>query len=81
MEAEYLVRATGCYRCSLKCDRYSRVNEGEFAGVEVGGPEYSTAVALGPGLGIDNMAAILKGNDSGQPLRAGHYRPGRRHRL
>lgn len=63
LAAEYLVRTTGCYRCSLKCDRYSRVEEGEFAGVEVGGPEYSTAVALGPGLGIDNLAAILKGND------------------
>jgi aldehyde:ferredoxin oxidoreductase len=63
LAAEYLVRPTGCYRCSLKCDRYSRVAEGEFAGVEVAGPEYSTAVALGPGLGIDNMAAILKGND------------------
>jgi aldehyde:ferredoxin oxidoreductase len=63
LAAEYLVRPTGCYRCSLKCDRYSRVTEGEFAGVEVDGPEYSTAVALGTGLGIDNMAAILKGND------------------
>jgi aldehyde:ferredoxin oxidoreductase len=63
LAAEYLVRPTGCYRCSLKCDRYSRITEGEFAGVEVGGPEYSTAVALGPGLGIDNMAAILKGNE------------------
>jgi aldehyde:ferredoxin oxidoreductase len=63
LAAEYLVRPTGCYRCSLKCDRYSRITEGEFAGVEVDGPEYSTAVALGPGLGIDNMAAILKGNE------------------
>jgi aldehyde:ferredoxin oxidoreductase len=63
LAAEYLVRPTGCYRCSLKCDRHSRVQEGEFAGVEVDGPEYSTAVALGSGLGIDNMAAILKGND------------------
>ncbi|MFZ5918517.1 MAG: aldehyde ferredoxin oxidoreductase family protein [Chloroflexota bacterium] len=63
LAAEYLVRPTGCYRCSLKCDRYSRITEGEFAGVEVDGPEYSTAVALGSGLGIDNMAAILKGND------------------
>jgi aldehyde:ferredoxin oxidoreductase len=63
LAAEHLVRTTGCYRCSLKCDRYSRVDEGEFSGVEVGGPEYSTAVALGPGLGIDNLAAILKGNE------------------
>ncbi len=63
LAAEYLVRPTGCYGCSLKCDRRSRVNEGEFAGVEVDGPEYSTAVALGPSLGIDNLPAILKGND------------------
>ncbi|MFN2224804.1 MAG: aldehyde ferredoxin oxidoreductase family protein [Anaerolineae bacterium] len=63
LAAEYLVRPTGCYGCSLKCDRYSVVKEGEFAGVRVDGPEYSTAVALGSGLGIDNMAAILKGND------------------
>jgi aldehyde:ferredoxin oxidoreductase len=63
LAAEYLVRPTGCYGCSLKCDRYSVVEEGEFAGVKVDGPEYSTAVALGSGLGIDNMAAILKGND------------------
>jgi aldehyde:ferredoxin oxidoreductase len=63
LAAEYLVRPTGCYHCSLKCDRYSVVEEGEFAGVHVDGPEYSTAVALGPGLGIDNLAAVLKGND------------------
>jgi aldehyde:ferredoxin oxidoreductase len=63
LSAEYLVRPTGCYRCSLKCDRFSLVKDGEFAGVKVDGPEYSTAVFLGPGLGIDNMAAILKGND------------------
>ena len=60
---QYLTRTTGCYRCSLKCDRYCRVNEGEFAGTEVGGPEYSTAVALGPAVGNDNLAAILKAND------------------
>jgi aldehyde:ferredoxin oxidoreductase len=63
LAAEYLVRPTGCYGCSLKCDRRSRVDKGEFAGVKVDGPEYSTAVALGAGLGIDNLAAILKGND------------------
>lgn len=63
LEAKYLVRNIGCYRCSLKCDRLARVDDGEFAGVEVGGPEYSTAVALGSGVGVDNLAAILKGND------------------
>ena len=60
---QYLTHTTGCYRCSLKCDRYCRVDEGEFAGTEVGGPEYSSAVALGPAVGNDNLAAILKAND------------------
>jgi len=63
LAAQYLVRTTGCYQCSLKPDRYCRVDEGEFAGTEVGGPEYSTAVAFGSGVGNDNVAAILKGND------------------
>jgi aldehyde:ferredoxin oxidoreductase len=59
----YLVKTTGCYRCPLNEDRYSRVTEGEYAGVEVGGPEYSTAAAFGSGVGNDNLAAILKAND------------------
>jgi aldehyde:ferredoxin oxidoreductase len=63
LAAQYLVRTTGCYQCSLKADRYCRVDKGEFAGIEVGGPEYSTAVAFGSGVGNDNVAAILKGND------------------
>jgi aldehyde:ferredoxin oxidoreductase len=63
LAAQYLVRTTGCYQCSLKPDRYCRVDEGEFAGTEVGGPEYSTAVAFGSAVGNDNVAAILKAND------------------
>ncbi len=59
----YLVRTAGCYRCSVKCDRVSEVNEGEFAGTKVGGPEYCTAAAFGSGVGNDYLAAILKGND------------------
>jgi len=63
LAAQYLVRTTGCYQCSLKADRYCRVDKGEFADMEVGGPEYSTAVAFGSGVGNDNLAAILKAND------------------
>ena len=59
----YLVKTTGCYQCALKPDRYCRVTGGEFGSFEVGGPEYSTSVALGSGLGNDNMASILRGND------------------
>ncbi len=63
LNALYLVKATGCYRCPVKCDRYSRVDEGEFAGTEVGGPEYSTLVAFGSACGNDNLASILKANE------------------
>ena len=60
---KYLIKTTGCFGCPLNEDRYSRIEEGEYAGTEVGGPEYSTAAALGSGLGNSNLAAILKGND------------------
>jgi len=63
LNARYLVRPTGCYRCPCLCDRYSRVEEGEFAGTEVGGPEYSTVVAFGSAVGNNNLAAILKANE------------------
>lgn len=63
LNAQYMVRATGCYRCACKCDRYSEVTEGEFAGTEVGGPEYSTMAAFGSGCGNDNLASILKANE------------------
>jgi len=60
---QYLVKTTGCYTCPTKCDRLCYVPDGEFAGTEVGGPEYCTAAAFGSGIGNDNLAAILKGND------------------
>jgi aldehyde:ferredoxin oxidoreductase len=60
---QYLVKTTGCYSCPTKCDRLCYVPDGEFAGTEVGGPEYCTAAAFGSGIGNDNLAAILKGND------------------
>lgn len=63
LNRQYLVRPTGCYRCPCKCDRYSRVTEGEFAGTEVGGPEYNTIVAFGTACGNDNLAAVLKANE------------------
>jgi len=60
---QYLVKTTGCYSCPTKCDRWCEIPDGEFAGTTVGGPEYCTAAAFGSGIGNDNLAAILKGND------------------
>lgn len=63
VDSGYVVKTTGCYRCGLTEDKYCVINEGEFAGTVVGGPEYCTAVAFGSGVGVDNVAAILKGNE------------------
>jgi aldehyde:ferredoxin oxidoreductase len=62
-DSGYVVRTTGCYRCTLTEDKVCRIEEGEYAGTEVGGPEYSTAVAFGSGVGNENLEAIIKGND------------------
>jgi len=52
-----------CYACAVSC---KRVVEGEKAGFKVtkeyGGPEYESLVAFGPGLGVDNIAAIAQCN-------------------
>ncbi len=53
-----------CYGCSVSC---KRVVEGEKGGFRVtsqyGGPEYESLVAFGPGLGVDNIAAIAQCNE------------------
>jgi aldehyde:ferredoxin oxidoreductase len=59
----YLLKTTGCYRCALAPDKYCLISEGEYAGTEVGGPEYCTAVAFGGGIGSDNLGAVIKGNE------------------
>lgn len=63
MDSGYVVKTTGCYRCALTEDKYCVINEGEFAGTVVGGPEYCTAVAFGSSVGVDQVTAILKGNE------------------
>lgn len=63
LEKTYLVRRTGCYQCTLRADKYCLVEDGEYAGAEVGGPEYSTTAAFGSGVGNDNLAAIIKANE------------------
>jgi aldehyde:ferredoxin oxidoreductase len=63
LNESYFVKATACYRCPCRCDRYSEVTEGEYAGTKVGGPEYATVAAFGSGCGNSNLASILKANE------------------
>jgi len=59
----YLVTATACFTCPLRCDRYCEVNNGPFKGTCVGGPEYFALVSFGSKCGNDNLASILKANE------------------
>jgi len=63
LKSGYLLKTTGCYRCDLAADKYCLITDGEFAGTEVGGPEYNTGIAFGSAIGNDNLGAIIKGNE------------------
>jgi len=59
----YAEDPTACFSCPCRCDRYATVDEGEFAGTEVGGPEYFTVCSFGSKCGNDDLASILKANE------------------
>lgn len=58
----YLRRRVGCGSCLYSCHRFSKVESGEYAGTESGGPEYETFSALGSGCGVVDTEAIIKAN-------------------
>jgi aldehyde:ferredoxin oxidoreductase len=65
LKEHFLVRHSGCYACPLACARITEV-KGEMWGEQYAGqgegPEYETIGSLGSACGVDNMAAIAKGN-------------------
>lgn len=62
-KSEYAEDPTACFSCPCRCDRYAKIGEGEYAGTEVGGPEYFTVCSFGSKCGNDNLASILKANE------------------
>ena len=62
MAETILVKSRGCFACNIKCTRYTKVDEGEYAGVESEGPEYETVNAFGSRCGVDNLEAIAMAN-------------------
>lgn len=58
-----LVRATACFACPLRCDRYSEVTKGPFKDTYVGGPEYFALVSFGSKCGNSNLPSIIKANE------------------
>lgn len=60
MRDEFVIGHTACYRCGIACGKTTRFREGQYAGLQVDGPEYETTALLGSDCGIDNLAAIAK---------------------
>lgn len=53
----------GCFACPVRCKKVVKVEEPYHVDPAYGGPEYETLAALGSNCGIDNLAAIAKGNE------------------
>jgi aldehyde:ferredoxin oxidoreductase len=52
-----------CYACSVRCKKVVKVDEPYAVDPAYGGPEYETLASLGSNCGIDDLAAISKGNE------------------
>jgi aldehyde:ferredoxin oxidoreductase len=62
MKETILVPHTACYRCSLGCSRWVRIENGPYK-MEGPGPEYETLGAMGTMCLIDNLNAVSFAND------------------
>ncbi|HHU33132.1 MAG: aldehyde ferredoxin oxidoreductase family protein [Zhaonellaceae bacterium] len=60
--AEYTVKTTGCYACSIRCSRITAVPDGPYKTPETEGPEYETSNALGPNVWNDNIEVLIHAN-------------------
>lgn len=58
-----LVGRGGCYACLIRCKPKAAVGEPYNVDPLYGGPEYETLAALGSNCGVDNLQAIVKGNE------------------
>jgi aldehyde:ferredoxin oxidoreductase len=63
MRDTILIDRGTCYACPVKCKRVVKVDEPYKVDPGYGGPEYETIGSLGSNCGIDDLAAISKGNE------------------
>jgi len=63
MERTILTGRYACHDCPIACGRVVKVDEGPFAPVNGGGPEYETVAALGSLCLVDNIEAIARANE------------------
>ena len=52
-----------CYACPVRCKKVVKVDKPYTVDPDYGGPEYETLASLGSNCGIDDLAAIAKGNE------------------
>ena len=53
----------GCFACPIRCKKKAKFSEPYPVDPAYGGPEYETLASLGSNLGIDDLKAIVKGNE------------------
>ena len=53
----------GCFACPVRCKKKVKFDEPYSVDSAYGGPEYETLASLGSNLGIDDLKAIVKGNE------------------
>jgi aldehyde:ferredoxin oxidoreductase len=59
----YLEKMEGCYGCPIRCKKAVKLDGDVKVDPVYGGPEYETLAALGSNCDIDNLEAIMKGNE------------------
>lgn len=64
MAEKYLTRPHSCYGCHVGCKRVVKVSEDPYKVEEGAGPEYEGLASFGTLLMIDDLAAIIKLNES-----------------
>ena len=63
MEKDYLVKMDGCFMCPVRCKRKVKCDKPWSVDPVYGSPEYETLAAFGSNCGIDDVEAIMKGNE------------------
>jgi len=61
-ELGYLKRIVGCGACIYSCHRFTQIDEGPYAGIFSGGPEYETVFAFGTGCGVTDPRLVFAAN-------------------
>jgi aldehyde:ferredoxin oxidoreductase len=58
----YKIGDSACFGCPMCCGNICLVKGGKYMGTVTEGPEYESCAMLGSNVGIDNFAAVLRGN-------------------